>query len=809
MATSQDGRSLQLSTPLGEDFLLINRFRCYEGLNQLFHIELDLLHEEEFEGFTPTKVDSKQLLGSGMVLAALQAGDTVRYFHGMCNMFSQSSRNQRFSEYRAELVPSVWLLTQVSQSRIFQQKSVPDILTEVLAGFEFQNEIQGTFEPRNYCVQYRETDWDFASRLMEEEGIYYYFEHTEDTHKLVLANTPESHRPCPDMPQVTYALDRSELEDQWVPAVYSWQVDDRVRTGKHELRDFNFQLPANSLEAKQTSRFNVGGNNKLENYDYPGGYAKRFDGIDKTGGEQAGELNKIFSDRERTIHIRQEEIDVVYKTYLGSGNLATLTAGYRFELIDHPIREYNAKYVLTSVWHESIQSPAYISDEIRHDGYSMTFSCIPHGGGHAPFRPERKTPKPVVRGSQTAFVVGTPGEEIFTDKYGRVKVQFHWDRKEYVDQRSSCWLRVAQALAGNRWGSMFIPRIGTEVLVDFLEGDPDRPIITGCVYNAANLPPYDLPDNKTRSTLKTNSTKGGMGFNEFRIEDKKGEEQIFVHAEKNLDIRVKNDCLETIKRDRHLIVEAEQFEHVKKDKHLKVTYNHNEEIGGTMSLKIGVDHQEKVGSNYALDAGTNVHIKAGASAVIEAGASLTLKVGGNFVNINSSGVFIKGSVVMLNSGGAAGTGAGANPELPKPPKEADTAEAGQRVHIPRALPPPQPPDFAAAAAAIREVRLEDNVPPPAAGGGDQDDLLMQSNVRAESARAAVQEPPPSIYVQPPAQEAPPQSQLPANYVEPPVGGQESIAAPVPPGYADPSTEISGPGSAYLQSAGYATPFIGN
>lgn len=784
MATSQDGRSLQLATPLGKDFLLINRFRCHEAISQLFRIELDLLHEEEFSGFTPTKIDSKALIGNTMVLGALQAGDNVRYFHGLCRSFTQMSRNLRFSEYRAELVPNVWLLTQITQSRIFQNKSVPDILTEVLRGFEFSSEIQGAFEPRNYCVQYRETDWDFASRLMEEEGIYYYFEHTAENHKLILANTASSHRTCPGQSSVSYALDRSELEEQWIPAIYSWRVEEIVRTGKHELRDFNFQLPTNKLDGQHNSVFDIGNNSLLENYEWPGGYAKKYDGIDAGGRERASDLNKVFADRDRTIRHRQEGLDAGYKTFTGSGNCASLTAGFRFEFKEHPLREYAGSYVLTEVLHESAQSPGYIGDEIiRHDGYSSIFVCIRHGGGEPTFRPPRITPRPIVYGSQTAFVVGPPGEEIFTDKYGRVKVQFHWDRQDNDNQQSSCWLRVAQTWAGNSWGSIIIPRIGMEVLVDFLEGDPDQPIITGCVFNAANMPPYVLPENKTRSVLfKSNSSKGGGGFNELRVEDKKGSEQIFIHGEKNIDVRIKNDSLEMVQRDRHLIVESEQFELVKKDKHLKVNHNHNEQIDGTMSLKIGVDHQEKVGTNYGLDVGTSVHIKAGTSVVIEAGAMLTLKVGGSFVNINSGGVFVKGAMVMLNSGGAAGSGPGANPELPKPPKEADKADAGKRIQPQRSQPPPQPPNFSIQAATIRVVWLDDTVPSMdrgAAPGEDSDEQIMQNaNECVECARARA-----------------------AQLAE---GNDLNSSPPVVP-----PEGVSSQGQAYLDSAQNAAPFIGN
>ncbi len=787
MPATQDGRTLQLATPLAEDYLLIKRLRCHEGLNQLFRIEVEMLHEEATEGLTPTAIDPKDLIGSPMVIFAHQAGGVERYFHGICNHFTQGSRNTLFSKYRAELVPKVWLLTQVSQSRIFQHKTVPDILKEVLKGFEFDAEIQGDFKPRNYCVQYRESDWDFASRLMEEEGIYYYFEHTENNHRLILANTPASHRPCPTRPKVPFELDRSELTNDWISAIHSWRVDNKMRTGKFETRDFNFQLPENSLEAKDMSLFDIGKNKELEHYEWPGGYAKRVDAIDSGGGENASALNTVFQDRERTVQIRQEEIDVAYKTIYGTSDCCALTAGYRFELEYHPHSENNINHVLVNVQHEAVQSPSYTSGDTVSHAYMVNFACIPHGGGHGPFRPLRKTLKPVVQGSQTAFVVGPPGEQIFTDKYGRVKVQFHWDRNGDMNSASSCWLRVAQIWAGNGWGSMFIPRIGMEVLVTFGEGDPDQPIIAGCVYNARNMPPYALPENKTRSTIKSDSSKGGGGFNEFRLEDKKGSEQIFVHAEKNQDIRVKNDCMETIVHDRHLIVENEQFEFVKKDKHLHVKYNHNEKIDGTMSLKVGVDHHEKVGSNYALDAGTTIHLKAGTSTVIEAGASLTLKVGGSFVNINSGGVFVKGPMVMLNSGGAAGSGAGASPELPKDPKEADTAISGQRIEAKRPAPPPQPPNFAAMAVSIRASRHVTETAVPSSTGNASEGARQ----RAEAARTAVEQPPPMAENESSSSEAENQS----------VPGGDVQA------YSQPEVDTSG-ATPYLESSQNGTPFIG-
>lgn len=688
--TTQDRRLLSIATPLGKDFLLINRLTANEGLSQLFSFEVELLHEENDPGFTPTPVDVKSILGQAVTVSIEQRDKTTRAFSGIVNHFSQGNRNVRFSYYYATIVPHVWILTQNIQSRIFQNTNVPDILRQIFRGFDVSYQIQGRYDPRNYCVQYRESDFDFVSRLMEEEGIYYFFEHSGGQHKMVIADTPQSHPDCPSKSDIPFGLQVPSNID-FISSIKRWQNDHKLQTGKVTFWDYNFQLPTNRLDAAQPSVFVVGDNQKLEIYEYPGGYARKYDGIAAAGGVNVGDLQNVFPDKERTAKNMMESLDVQYETATGIADCSSMTAGYRFTFFNHPTSEVNGKYIITSITHETEQNPTYVTDDIVEQPYSNNFTCIGFGEGQPAFRPSRKTPKPIIYGSQTAVVVGPAGEEIFTDKYGRVKVQFHWDREGKVDASSSCWVRVAQPWASNKWGTMFIPRIGMEVVVHFLEGDPDQPIITGCVYNPETMPPYTLPDEKTKSTIKSNSSKGGNGFNEFRFEDKKGSEQIFIHAEKNQDIRVKNDAMELIQHDRHLIVENDQYEKVKKDKHLRVDGNQNERVGGSYSLNVGANIQEKAEVNYALESGMGVHIKAGMSAVIEAGASLTLKVGGSSVNINAGGIQIIGSpMLMLNSGGSPASGAGCNPDSPKDPKEADTAEAGRAVGK-KSVPPPLPP----------------------------------------------------------------------------------------------------------------------
>lgn len=687
---TQDGRILSIKTQMGDDFFLLNKVEGTEGISQLYSLDIEILHDSQKQINTPYLPDINSVLGQAATISLTQRDGGARYFNGVFSYFKLTGRTENFSFYNATLVPQIWELTRVSQSRIFQQKSVPDILKEVFKGYQTKFELQWDYKPRNYCVQYNETDFDFASRLMEEEGICYYFEFSNTAETMIIADHFQQPRDCPekkDLPIYDEQLAEDVLEET---AIRNWFVEYKIQCGKVTLWDYHFQLPKKKLDAQQTSRHNVAGNRELEIYRYPGGYARKYDGISKDGGEQPNDLQNIFDDNQQSGKDQMEIWDSDYTSYYGDSDCGTMVPGFRFNLKNHPNGEYNAAYIITSVTHEINQQPNFLVELEYDEAYKNSFTCIPHGSGKPEYRPYLNTPKPKIYGSQTAIVVGPAGEEIFTDKYGRVKVQFHWDRHGKANSDSSCWVRVAQSLAGNKWGSMFIPRIGMEVLVDFVEGDPDQPIITGCVYNPDTMPPYTLPDEKTKSTLKTNSTKGGGGFNEFRIEDKKGSEQIFLHGEKDLDVRIKNDAKELIKRDRHLIVERDQIEKVKRDKHLKVTGDQNEQIDGGFSKKVGTNIQEKSGQKFAVDAGTEIHLKAGMSATIEAGSMLTLKVGGNFININSGGIFIKGTMVMLNSGGAAGSGSGSSPNPPKDSLEADTANPGDRTPPPQS-PPPTPP----------------------------------------------------------------------------------------------------------------------
>jgi len=689
MATySQADREMTVTTPLGPDDLLLVGFQGYEALSQPFSFQLDLLAKD------PGKIEFDKLLGKNITVHVTLPKEGKRHIHGICSRLSQLGSDIHFTAYRMEVVPKFWLLTRTARSRIFQRKNVPDILKKVLEGVDFVLDIQGTFEPRDYCVQYRETDFDFASRLMEEEGIYYFFKHAEDSHQMVLANTPQSHPNLPGASKLIFetAMGGVRPEDR----ILSWEKTQALRSGKHTVWDHCFELPGKHLEAEQpilesvqagkvVHKLKVGGNDQFELYDYPGAYAQRFDGVDKSGGDQPAELGKIFSDNKRTVGIRMQQEALPSLLIQGSSNVRHLVPGYKFDLEQHA--DADSSYVLTGIHHSGSLSGAYRSGETAEFEYENRFTCIPAA---LPFRPARVTPRPAVRGTHTATVVGPPGEEIFTDKYSRVKVQFHWDRENKYNEESSCWVRVGTAIAGRLWGAIHIPRIGQEVIVDFLEGDPDQPIIIGGVYNADQMPAYKLPDHKTKSGYKSYSSPGGKGFNEIRFEDKKGEEQVFIHGEKDIDIRIKKDRREWIGNDRHLIVKRDHLRKVERDEHIKVDRDRKEAIARDHHLKItGKEAVQINGSrshlvqgdvidvykcSHSEETGQKISVK-GKEIVIEAESGMTLKVGGNFITIDASGIAIKGMpTVQINSGGSALSRTAGVLVPVQPPDEALTAD---------------------------------------------------------------------------------------------------------------------------------------
>lgn len=730
----QAERPLAIHTPLGPDALLLTGLSGSEAISRLFRFDLNLIAENA------RTIPFERLLGQKIaVRLALHEGG-YRHLHGICTRVAQGERDSTFTSYHMEIAPAFWFLTRKAQSRIFQHLTVPEILKQVLAGLDVRYELQGEFLPRDFCVQYRETDFAFASRLMEEEGIAYFFTHNASGHTMVLANTPQGH---PELEGGAVKFIGGEESNRLENRVATWEKTQELRSGKYTLWDHTFELPHKHLENSQPIQasskvgtvehpIKIGNHERLEIYDYPGEYASRFDGVDKGRGDRPADVQNVFKDNKRTTSIRMQEEAAHSIRIRGESDIRRFTTGHRFTLAGH----YNAdgKYLLVSARHEARLNSNYRSGNTDEFVYSNHYECIP---ADIPYRPERITPIPTVQGTQTAVVVGPAGEEIYTDKYGRIKVQFHWDREGKSDVDSSCWVRVAQNWAGRRWGAFFWPRVGQEVIVAFEEGNPNRPIVVGSVYNADQMPPYlgkgpdgKHPDDNKVSGIKSNSTLGGSGFNEFRFDDTRGKEQVFIHSERNMDVRVKNDSMERVIHDRHLIVgngsQGNQRELVHKDKHLHVkgdqeekiegaaalaigknleiriagdkhetiqgnrdqhiSKDRREKVDGNQSLTVGQSRQEKIGMKHAVEAGQEIHIKSGMTLVLEAGVQLTLKVGGNFIDINPTGIAIQGTMVLINSGGAPGSGTGSSPAAPtdareaKPidPTEADNAVSGQK-----------------------------------------------------------------------------------------------------------------------------------
>lgn len=703
MPLTQENRLIALSTPLGDDKLLLASFSGHEAISRLFTFSLELLSEGD-------PVDFSTILGQNVTISVKEFNNTPRCFNGIVSRFSQTGKDASFTTYNMEVVPWTWLLTRYADCKIFHNKSVQEIIEQVFEDrglTDYRMSLTGTYNPLEYCVQYRETDFNFISRLMEQNGIFYFFEHEEGKHTMVIADASSAHESCPGQDSFGYNLASGGVDDEDV--INSFSLSQHLHTGKYTMTDYNFKTPSTNLLSSESTIYTVGSNSSFEFYDHPGEFLTRADGT-------------TFAKR------RMEEEEAGHLVGRGAGVCRAFTTGYKFSLTDHPDSNMDGEYILTEVEHIASAADGYrmAEGDVGSDYYSNQFTCIP---SDVVFRPASQTPKPFVQGLQTAVVVGKggdedaadddetggDGEEIWVDKYGRVLVKFPWDRVS----ANSCWVRVSQTWAGQGWGAINIPRVGQEVLVSFLEGDPDRPIITGRVYNAEQTVPYKLPDNGTRTTFKTRSTTGGGedNYNELRFEDKTGSEQIFVRGEKDYDTRIKNDSREWIGNNRSLMVTKDQMEKVSGDVHLQVVGKQVEKIGGdlnlalagnqvekisgdrnvqisgkhaekvtgdynchvqgnlneksdeTISIQAGQNIYEKSGMNFAHEAGQMIHLKGGMTVVIEAGTQLSLKVGGNFITLDPSGVSIVGTMVMINSGGAAGSGCGSSPTDPAAPTD--------------------------------------------------------------------------------------------------------------------------------------------
>jgi len=640
MATySQDTRPFRVQTALGKDELLLSEFSGVEGVSQLFSYTLDLLS-------TNAAVDPASLLRTPVTVSVGLPGEGgTRFINGIVTRFAQLGQIEDLTVYRAEIVPWLWFLSLSTDCRIYQNKSVPEIVEQVfkdLGYSAFEVKTAAAYPTREYCVQFRETHLAFVSRLLEEEGIFYFFDHQDGKHTLVLADRPSAVQPCPGQSSARMAAQTTAQPDDVITFL---ERELAVESGKVTLRDYDPLQPSLRLEGTMT------GKEKEELYDFPGDFT-------------------VLDQGERYARLRLEEHEARQQIVRGSGTCRAMRSGYRFDLEDHYRREVNQTYQILEVRHQA-RAGDYRSWDTAELEYHNEFVCIPH---NVPYRPPLRTPRPRVAGHQTAVVVGKAGEEIWVDKHGRIKVQFPWDRQGKKDENSSCWVRVSTPWAGKGWGAIHIPRIGQEVLVEFLNGDPQYPIVIGSVWNGEQTPPYGLPDNGTQSGIKSRSSKGGATdtFNELRFEDKKDKEEIFAQAQKDLTVSVKNDEKRTVLHDRtteiknhdtRTVKEGDDTTTIEKGKQTVTVKQGHQDISidtgnqtvtiktGNQVVKLDKGNQEvtlKMGNQTTkVDMG-NITLKAGLGKVtIEAMQGIEFKVGQSTMKLDQTGVTVGGMMLKL------------------------------------------------------------------------------------------------------------------------------------------------------------------
>ena len=632
---TQDERLISISSPLAKDDLLLLSFEGAEHISKLFHFQIEVLSKNH-------SIKPEDLVGKTVTLKVQD--EQKRTFHGYISHFSYGEmKTDKLRQYRLEMVPWLWFLSKTNDHRIFQEKTTKDIVTQVFddLGFsDFEFNVSADAK-REYCVQHNESDLNFISRLLEEDGIAYYFEQKEGSHVMHLVDAANAYAEC-DETGFTYSKERGLNEK-----ITRWEHLYQFRKGKWSISDYDFKFPTKSQIKTTDSTSKFANVKEYEHYEYQATHD--IPGI------------KALTTQ------RMEAEEVPMNVVEGSSHCSSFYAGGKFKISKHVFPEEQKSYVITSITHSAFEN-SYETGGKNKSQYSNKFTCIPDS---VHYRPPLVHRKPSINGPQSATVVGPAGDEISVDEFGRIKVQFHWDREGKSDDKSSCWIRVMQPWAGSGWGTLFIPRIDMEVVVSFFNGDPDRPIVTGSVYNGDNKSPYALPANKTQSGIKTRSTKGGGtdNFNEFRFEDKKGSEEIYIHAEKDLTVTVENDETHTVQHDethqvdndrsktvgnnesssigvnRDKSVGDNQSESIGKNKTIDVGSNHTENIGENKTLDVGGDHSETIGGNMTLTVGGNQEESIGKDMTIDIGANATSNVGKNLA-------IVAGDQIVLKSGSA-------------------------------------------------------------------------------------------------------------------------------------------------------------
>ena len=616
----QKARLIAIETPLGEDTLILRSFRGREAMSEMFSFHLDCVSDTEYT------LDFKKILGQNVTVSLELPDASKHYFNGYIKRFVQLPDTGGLAHYQAEMVPDLWFFTLQSMNVAYTDKSVSDIIDEFCENFVHRHyqrpevQLSRTYPKRDLCVQYRETRAAFLMRLLEQEGIYFYYKHERDKHTLVISDDL-NHYGKLDPRKVVYQTTTQTGKVNDKDLIRSWERQQMVITDMYGLTDFNFKTPSDRMMGGDVVPRKDLGNPDMPTgrWDYPGKFDTKSEG---------GTYN----------HMRMEEEEVNHDGVNGNSGCRHFTSGHCFDLTNHVRSDQNGSYVLTSIMHSADSN---LEDAIKSD-YGNSFTCMP---ADRMFRPARNTPKPFVHGTQTAIVVGPKGKEIHVDEYGRVKIRFHWDKTSRAEDwdpndddhydKNTCWVRVTTFWAGKQWGALHIPRIGQEVVVDFLEGDPDRPIIVGSVYNADNLPPYTLPEHATQSGIKSRSSqKGGAdNFNELRFEDKKGEEEVYLHAERNLRVKVE--------KDRNASIDGNDTQNVGGDQTVTIQQSRSTQVEMSDTLQVN--------QGISVTSLTNVDVAAMGNITTTAAAVITLTAGGPTTITSAGPVTINAPMIILNT----------------------------------------------------------------------------------------------------------------------------------------------------------------
>lgn len=619
-------------------------FRGTERVNEPFEFTIHFISEN-------SNLPTASLLGMEGTLTVADRSGKSRFVHGIISQIRQLHTGIRFTHYQCLLVPRLRFLQECVGHRIYQRMDVKQIIDDILTRQKFAPELyelrlSGTYKLREYCTQYGESDYHFLCRLCEEEGIAFFFEHTENRHCLVFTDSAGG-PPIAGEADIRFYSGSGTVAD--APVISRVTHQQRINGDRAAYRDWNAMAPTDNLDVSRSET----DRNKaptptamtLETYRYPHIYQERKDG------EHYAEI--------------QLARQLVFREWLeGTTDASRMTPGQVFGMHEHPRADLNRQWWLYEVVHQGDQ-PGVLEEEApeeRGHRYTASFAAIP---AQTRFVPEIRHEKPRVAGVQSALVTGPEGEDIYTDKYGRVKVRFFWDRRDKSDDTASCWLRVAQGWSGSGFGMLAVPRVDSEVLVSFEEGDPDRPIVTGRAYHAGMPLPCELPAGKTRTVLRSQNSPGGIGSNELSIEDKFGEEEIYVQALRDLSFFVLHDWSDLVAHDRLNLTKNDVSIGIMGETHAVHRKSRKTEITDDDHITIHGDRQERIDRRWLVDTKKQVHIKAGTKLVLDAGTELTLRVGSNFIKIDPSGVRIKGKMLRLNSGGSAGKGTPAKPEQPE------------------------------------------------------------------------------------------------------------------------------------------------